>query len=187
MKKTKLVINLFVGPNGGKTTLASEIFMRLKKEDIDVHMVSDFAAEAILEGRPDTLKYEWYVVANQMYKILCAYNAMQVVIVDSPILLGPIYDPDASPALLALCLEHHHKYNNLNIVLSRDSTIEHSMAGRVHSLTESISIDNRIVRLLDDHDIPYISLSDFGVDKIMDAIIKKVRVPNVQRTEGNGD
>lgn len=173
--KKKLCINWFGGPAIGKTTVSAEFFTELKKFELDVEIVSEFAKDVILEGRPQALQHQWYILANQAYRIWCAYNAMDVVLVDSPILLGPVYDKEASPALLALCLENHHKYNNLNIVLSRNPTFEHSMAGRVHSLTESISVDNRIVRTLDEHGISYIRYDEYGKERILNLILRAIR------------
>ena len=48
------------------------------------------------------------------------------------------------------------------------------MAGRVHSLTESVSIDNRIVRFLDEHDITYLVYDDFGKDRIISLILRQI-------------
>ena len=170
----KLLINIFGGPNIGKTTAASDLFTELKKNHIEVELVSEFAKEVVIEGRVDALQHQWYITGTQAYRIHTAYRCMTVTLTDSPILLGPIYDADTSPALLALSLEHHAKYNNLNVVLSRNPDYEHSMAGRVHSLTESVSIDNRIVRFLDDHDIPYLMYGEFGKDRVVSLILRQL-------------
>ena len=171
----KMVISIFGGPAIGKTTVAAELFTALKQKGVDTAIVAEFATDMIMEGRPAALKHQWYVIANQIYRIWCGYNAMQVVITDSPIMLGPIYDPDASPALLAMCLEHHHKYNNLNLVLHRKPEFEHSMAGRVHSLTESVSIDNRIISLLEDNNIPYLHYDEYGKDRIIQMVLRHIK------------
>lgn len=163
------------GPGIGKTTLAAQLFVELKKLSLEVEIVSEFAKDIILEGRPDALSHQWYIMANQSFRIFCAYKHMEVVVTDSPILLGPVYDCDSSPALVALCFEQYHKYNNLNIVLNRTLEYEHSMAGRIHSLTESISIDNRIIRFLEESNIPYIKYDDFGLDRIVQIISRQLK------------
>ena len=172
--KNKLVVSIYGGPGIGKTTAASELFVELKKLSLDVEIVSEFAKDVILEGRSDALKHQWYIMANQSYRIYCSYRNMDVTITDSPILLGPIYDCEASPALLALCFEQYHKYNNLNIVLDRNPEYVHTMAGRVHSLTESVSIDNRILEFLSDHNIPYLNYSEYGLDRIVQLIRRQL-------------
>lgn len=172
--KNKLCVNFFGGPGCGKTTAAAEIFLQLKKHNIDVEIVSEFAKDLILEGKETALKHQWFVLANQSYRIQCAYEKMQIVLVDSPILLGPIYDPDSSPALLALCLEHYDKYNNLNIIMDRNLEYKHTSAGRIHSLTESISLDNRINRFLDDYNIPYLKYKEYTPDRIVNIILHSI-------------
>ena len=54
-----------------------------------------------------------------------------------------------------LILEMDRKFNTLNIVLKRTQQ-PHTMTGRIHSLTESISIDNRIRALLEDNNMEYL-------------------------------
>ena len=94
---------------------------------------------------------------------------MQVVVVDSPIMLGPIYDQRNSKAFLDLCIEYHEELNNLNVFLGRKG-VQHSMIGRVHSLTESVGLDNRIHRLLNELKIEYLSLEEMGMDKLLTLI-----------------
>jgi ABC-type dipeptide/oligopeptide/nickel transport system ATPase subunit len=169
--KTGLVINLFGGPGSGKTTTAAELFALLKKRHYDVELVTEFAKDLIMQNNPDALAHQFYVSGVQAHRILSAAQKMQVVIVDSPILLGPIYDSRNSLALLGLCLEYHRELDNLNIILGRKG-VQHSMVGRVHSLTESVGIDNRIHRLLDEHRINYISLDEIGMDGLLGLIGK---------------
>jgi nicotinamide riboside kinase len=172
----KLLINVFGGPSIGKTTIAAELFVELKKNHVEVELVSEFPKDVVVEERPNALEHQWYITGTQAYRIHTAYKCMQAVITDSPILLGPVYDVDASPALLALSLEHHEKYNNLNIMLTRSLDYEHSMAGRVHSLTQSVSIDNRIMRFLDDQSIPYVMYDEYGKERIVSLILKELGV-----------
>lgn len=171
----KLLINIFGGPSIGKTTAAAELFMELKKNHVEVELVSEFAKDVVVEGRVDALKHQWYITGTQAYRIDTSYKCMQVTITDSPILLGPIYDADSSPALLALSLEHHAKYNNVNLVLTRNPEFEHSMAGRVHSLTESVSIDNRIIRFLEDNNIPYLMYDEYGKERIVGLVLRQLK------------
>lgn len=171
----KLLVNFFGGPGIGKTTAAAEIFVELKKMHVEVELVSEFAKDLVIEHRAEALKHQWYVTGTQAYRIDCAYQHMQVVLTDSPILLGPIYDIESSAALLALSLEYHHKYNNLNIVISRSTEYEHTMAGRVHSLTESVSLDNRIVRFIEEQDIPYIMFNEYGKERVLNLIMRTIK------------
>ena len=66
-----------------------------------------------------------------------------------------IYNPDTSHHFNELIIELHQKFNSMNIVLKRTPET-HSMVGRIHSLTESISVDNRIRTILDERGIEYV-------------------------------
>jgi hypothetical protein len=172
---THIVVNVFGGPNSGKTTLAAELFTRLKKRHIDVELVPEFAKDLILEGNLDALEHQWYVTGNQAYRVANAYKKVEVVLVDSPILLGPIYDSDASLALLQLSLEHHHKFNNINLFVPRNPNYPHTMNGRVHSVTQSVAIDNKILNLLDTWGIPYVFTDQIDAEELVDIIDKERR------------
>jgi hypothetical protein len=163
----KLLINLFGGPSAGKTTASAYLFTLLKQVGIDTEIVSEFAKDLVLENNLRALEHQWYVMATQAYRIMCAYRSMQVVISDSPVLLGIIYDKENSKALFDLCMEQHHRYNNINIFVTRNANYKHTMAGRIHSLTQSVAIDNAILRILDENKIPYLSLSELGADPVV--------------------
>jgi hypothetical protein len=76
------------------------------------------------------------------------------VVTDSPIILSTVYNPETSINFRALILEMHNKFNSMNIVLKRNPET-HTMVGRVHSLTESISLDRRIVDVLVEEGIDF--------------------------------
>jgi len=161
-----LVINLFGGPGSGKTTLAAELFSALKKKHYDVELVTEFAKDLIMQNNEAALQHQFYVTGTQAYRIWSAAQKMDIVIVDSPILLGPIYDQRNSRAFIDLCIEYHNELPSMNIVLERQG-VQHSMNGRVHSLTESVGIDNRISRLLHEWDIQYMVFAEVGLDQLV--------------------
>lgn len=152
----KTCVNFYGGPGCGKTTAAASFYAYLKKHHINVEMAPEIAKEFVLEENQVALSYQLMIWAKQCYHIYTAYRHADIVITDAPILLGAIYNEHASPALLNVIMEQYHMFNNFNIIVPRQNTTPHSMVGRVHSLTESISIDNQIVHLLEKHDIPFV-------------------------------
>lgn len=153
----KSVISVYGGPASGKSTTAFSLYARLKKAGFNVEVAPEIAKEFVLEENNVALSYQLMVWANQCYRIYTAYRHADIVITDAPILLGAVYNEDASPAFIDVVFEQYHRYNNINIVMPRQLERPHSMVGRVHSLTESISIDNQITHLLDQHNIPYVN------------------------------
>jgi hypothetical protein len=167
----RLCINYFGGPSSGKTVAAASLFTRLKKLHVDCELVAEFPKDLVLEGNTVALANQIYVMANQLYRIQCAYNSTVVAIVDSPILLSTIYNPHTSQHLIDLVFEQHTKFNNLNVVVQRDGDHPHSMLGRVHSLTESVTLDNQIIQMLEDREIPYLDMGQWTEDLIIDFIL----------------
>jgi molybdopterin-guanine dinucleotide biosynthesis protein len=153
----RLVVNFYGAPNSGKTVSATSLFAQLKKRSIDVVLVTEFAHEKVVEENHTALSNQLFIWASQQYKVFAGYRHAQVVVTDSPILLGSIYNQDASPSLHDVILTEHHKYNNLNLVMQLDDEYPYSMVGRIHSQEESKAIENRILELLSLHDIPFLS------------------------------
>jgi thymidylate kinase len=148
------LINLFSGPGSGKSTLAAAIYVELKRKGVAIEYVPEFPKELVYEERLLTLKDQIYVFAHQHHKIWTAAKHNQVVVTDSPIILSTVYNPETSINFRALILEMHNKFNSMNIVLKRNPET-HTMVGRVHSLTESISLDRRIVDVLVEEGIDF--------------------------------
>lgn len=149
------VCNIYAGPGCGKSTLAAELYAILKRQHIDVEYVNEYAKELVYQENSLGLSDQILVFANQYHRLWTAAAHNQLVITDSPILLSAIYNPDTSHHFKELILEMDRKFNTLNIVLKRTQQ-PHTMTGRIHSLTESISIDNRIRALLEDNNMEYL-------------------------------
>lgn len=172
----RICINFFSGPGGGKTVAAASLFTKLKKLHIDTELVAEFPKDLVLEGNTKALANQIYVFSNQLYRIQCAYENTKVAVVDSPLLLSAIYNPNTSKHLIELVFEQHQKFNNINIFVNRENSYPHSMSGRVHSLTQSITIDNQILDLLESYDIPYMSYNQLGEDALVEIISDQIGV-----------
>lgn len=170
----KLVVNFFGSPNSGKTVAATSLFSKLKKHHLDAVLVSEFAHEKVVEENVRALQNQLYVFANQQYKIFCAHAHARVVVTDSPILLAAIYNQDAIPALHDVIIDQHRHYNNLNILMELDPAHPYAMVGRIHSLTESMTIQNQIVGLLETLDIPYLRYNDSTEDEIVSLVLSSL-------------
>lgn len=158
-------------PGAGKTVAAVSIFSKLKKRHVDVALVSEFATAKVIEENKTALNNQLYIWANQQYQIFCGYRHAQVVITDSPILLGAIYNTQAHPSLYEVILNEHNKYNNLNVLIKLDDSFPYSMIGRIHSLTESMTIQNQIIDLLENNGLPYLTYNNTTEDDIVDLIV----------------
>lgn len=158
----RLLINFFGGPGIGKTVAATDLFTALKKNHIECEMPSEFARECVLEGNSSALKDQVFILGNQYHKILAAYQNCAVTVVDSPILLCAIYGIRAGlpVSFKRLVVDLHNQFDNINVLLGRSTERSHSMIGRVHSLTDSISVDKEIQMLLEETQVPYVFQSE---------------------------
>jgi Cdc6-like AAA superfamily ATPase len=164
----KLVVNLFGAPGSGKTTTATELFAKLKKQHVDTVLVSEFAKDKVVEENTMALKNQLFIWANQQFNIFCGYNHAQVVVTDSPILLGSIYNNHW--ALNEVIMHEHRRYNNLNIMLDIDYSFPYSMVGRIHTLQEAETIQTRIAGLLKDYKIPFLWYNETSDEEIIEII-----------------
>jgi nicotinamide riboside kinase len=149
-----LIVGLYGGPGIGKSTLAAQLYAHFKTKHYDVEYVNEFAKELVYENNLKGLANQTYVFGTQLHRLMCAAEHNQLIICDSPLLLAAIYHDNTSKMLTELIVEMHEKFTNYSIFLKRNTNY-HSMVGRIHSLTQSISIDNQILHLLNDRLIPY--------------------------------
>jgi len=170
----RICVNMLGGPSSGKSVAAAALFVNLKRLHVDCELVTEVAKDLVYESNKTALSDQILVFANTLYKTRNAYNNTKVAVVDSPLLLSAIYNPNTSKHLVDLVFEQYRKFNNLNIFVNRDPSYPHSMNGRIHSLTESITIDNQIIRLLETHDIPYIRYDMIDESGLIDLICKEI-------------
>lgn len=171
-----LVINLFAGPGCGKSTLASFIYYKLKTLGYNAELVSEYAKELTWEENFDKLSDQLYVTAKQNRKLNRLLNKVDVVVTDSPLLLGNHY---SVPEYLGGTFEPmvynlFNSYNNLNILLNRVKS--YHAKGRTQSEAEAKNIDIQIKQMLDINSYEYLSAngSEDGINSIFDLIINKV-------------
>ena len=164
--KKMLVVNLFAGPCTGKSSVASGVFSLLKSSSVNCELVTEVSKDMIWNGSEKALKYQPYIFGNQAWRIERLNDMVDIVITDSPILLSTIYAKDMPKCFHDLVLHEHNRHKSFNIFLNRTEAFDET--GRVHSLEESIDLDNQIKTLLIHHDIDF---TEFSVNKATPWII----------------
>lgn len=120
MKTT--VINLIGSPGTGKSTIASELFAKMKWEGYDVELVSEYAKELIWEERNETFKNELYLFAKQHHRLFRLNGKVEYVITDRPLILSVFYNQkygDNSQQFKDIVLHEVNKFQNVNVFLKR--------------------------------------------------------------------
>lgn len=164
-----LVINLFGGPGTGKSTGAAYIFSQLKLKGYDCELVTEFAKDKVWENNKEVFKNQFYITGKQSFKISRCNGKVDIIITDSPILLGAIYED--SKKFKAAVLEEFNKYRNLNFFIIRQK--EYNPNGRNQTEEEAKLIDEKILNYLNENKVNYtLCLGDIsGYDFIVDYII----------------
>lgn len=148
-----LIVNLFGGPGCGKSTTAADIFAKLKWEDINCELVTEYAKDKVWEGNFSTLDDQLYVFAKQHHRQWRLLNKVDIIITDSPLLLSIIYDHAKSAVLHKLVLQRFNTFDNLNFVIDRQKSYQ--AAGRLQTFEGALEKDRQIKDILDQQNIPY--------------------------------
>ena len=179
------IINLFGGPGIGKSSIASGLTYKLKKNHINCDNPYEFPKILAWDENYSAISDQLYVVANQHRGIVKSFGKVDYIILDSPILLSLIYKDYYNkqrksdyPSKLYkssfdnMILDMHNGYDNINILLKRQPG-NHNEKERYHNLEQSIEIDAMIEDSLKLHNIEYFSaeVGDNTLNEIYNIIL----------------
>ena len=146
MNNTPLCINLYAGPGAGKSTTAAFVYAHLKTNHINCELITEYAKRKVWENNTQCLENQFYITAKQQYMMWTVSKHVDVLITDSPLLLGCIYSND--DLLSSLIVREYKKFNNIDIFLRRNPNVLYQSNGRIQSKDEAIEKDNEIISLL---------------------------------------
>jgi len=167
-----VIINLFGGPGVGKSTIAAELFVALRKERISCEYITEYAKDKTWEGSTNVLNNQLYVFGKQHHKMFIVNDKVDVLVCDSPLILSPIYGGYSfQDTFYKLVIEEHNKFTNINIIINR-STI-YDVNGRAQSEEDAILVDKNIIKHLEHFNIEYIEYDiNTGIDILKKDVIK---------------
>lgn len=158
------VVNLFGGPGVGKSTLAAEVFVGLKKRDVQTEFIQEYVKAWAWEGKPVGTFDQLYILAKQLKLETRLYGKVDVIITDSPLLLSPIYERfygsknsmSEAAALAVLKTAEDGGVIHLNYLLPR--TVAYDPRGRFQNEEEAKAVDRWIQTYLEYHKLPVIQV-----------------------------
>ena len=154
-----LVVNLFGGPGAGKTAAAWEIAKLLKTGGILTEYIPEYAKELVWAERFDLLDgsfaHQLRILDEQNRRLMCVQGKVDVVVTDSPVILGLIYQKYPSEDLKREAFKAYHSYFNFNLFIQRPKNRPFEQAGRIHTEKESLDKDREIINLLKDNRLYY--------------------------------
>lgn len=146
------IINLIGAPSSGKSVLRAYLYNRLKIESSQrIEEVTEFAKDLVYENL-NLLKDQFYVTAEQNRRIQRLLGKVDVVVNDSPIILGAIYNDSLPPVWDKFLADTFEQYDNINFLLMPG---KFESFGRVHKESDILEIHNKITSYLYTHNIEF--------------------------------
>lgn len=93
MFKRPIVVNLIAAPGTGKSTIAAGIFEKLKWNNVNAELVTEFAKDKVWEENPAPFKDggQLYLLGKQFYRMHRCRDNVDVIVTDSPLCLASYY------------------------------------------------------------------------------------------------
>jgi hypothetical protein len=156
-EKKTIIVNLFGGPGSGKSTTAAGLFHQLKINGINCELVTEFAKHITWKEDFNTLKNQIYVFAKQHDRMFHLKDKVDVIITDSPIIMGLSYcNWDLmSRSFEQLVVDEFNRTDAVNINYFINRVKEYNPSGRSQTEEEAKEKDMEIKTLLNKYDVSF--------------------------------
>ncbi len=172
------VINLFGGASVGKSTLAAELFYKMRVAGYRCELVQEWIKTWAYEERNLSPFDQFYVIGKQIRKESFLYDKVDYIVTDSPLWIAAFYENfntgnDYIEKHVANFTEFAETQgvSYHNFVLNR--IFKYDQVGRFHTEEESIKIDYAMKDYLSKVNLDYIDL-DMESNLRADFIIQEV-------------
>ena len=172
--KQTLVINLIGGPCSGKSTVAAELFARLKKMGVHCELVSEYIKDRIYEENKTMPTNQIAIFGMEHYNISNKIGKVDVIVHDGSFINNILYKAEDNTEFDKLIINEYHKFWNLDFFIKRGN-IEFEDYGRIHNYEQSLELDVKIKDLYYLADAEFIEVeSRDAVDKIIPIVLKEL-------------
>jgi RecA/RadA recombinase len=141
------VINLYGGPGCGKSTLASELFYKMKRAGESVELVREYAKDWAYEDKAiDTLIKQTYILAKQAKRESALYGKVQYIITDCPLHLSGFYgkhylETDVVKSLVKAFIKEAHRQDVWHQYFQVPRNKAYVSNGRFETEEQAIAMD----------------------------------------------
>lgn len=173
-----IVINLFGAPGSGKSTGAAYIFSHLKLRNVNVEYITEFAKDKTWEHNTKALEDQVYMLGKSYHKLFICKDQVDVIILDSPLLLDILYnhDPLLGENFNQLVKTLYDSFDNVNFFVNRVK--KYNPVGRNQTEEESDALKYKLLKLLSDMDeTNYLEINgdEYGYQKALEIIGEVLR------------
>lgn len=145
------VINLYGGPGTGKSTTAAALFALMKRNGINVELVTEFAKDLVWTERNKELGDQIYIFGKMYHKLWRLRDKVDYVIIDSPLPLCAYYDQEGLLGFKELVFNMYNSFTNYNFRLKRH--FKYQEEGRYQTESEADKVDIDLIKLVEDNDV----------------------------------
>jgi hypothetical protein len=155
-KKT-IIVNLFGGPGSGKSTTAAGLFHMLKINGVNCELVTEFAKHITWKEDFNTLKNQIYVFAKQHDRMFHLKDKVDVIITDSPIIMGLSYCnwDYMARSFEQFVVDEFNREDAVNVNYFINRVKEYNPSGRSQTEEEAKEKDKEIKTLLNNYNVEY--------------------------------
>ena len=174
-EKNTIIVNMLAGSGAGKSTNSARLFAMMKDLGIEVELVNEWIKDMVWEERKEVFKCQPYITSKQLYKIQRVCGKVDVIITDSPIILGALYGNNESETFKKFVIEKFNSFNNINIFLNR--TKKFNPNGRnERTIEEARSNDKKLINILNENNIKYtvVDGNEEGCKQVLKMILDRL-------------
>jgi len=154
-----------------------DITAKLKRKGINAEYVSEFAKDKVYENNGEVFKHQEYLFGKQSFKMGRVRDKVQVMVVDSPLILSIIYNKNdvLGEDFNKTVLNVFNSYNNRNYLLTRNHIYENE--GRFQNEQEAQKVRNQIVDSLNMFGVDYYTVisNENTCNEIVEQIVKEIK------------
>lgn len=177
--KTK-VIGLYAGSGVGKSTLAANVYSKLKANGVHCELVREYVKTWAWNDQKVGPYDQLYIFAKQARFESQLYGKVDYIITDSPILLSPIYENFYTkkniilPTVLNfLDYSQQNGVEYINFFLKRNKPFD--KRGRYENEVTAKKIDKRILTTLKYYNIPFTKLENKDLEITTNEILEHIK------------
>jgi cellulose biosynthesis protein BcsQ len=177
--KTK-VIGLYAGSGVGKSTLAANVYSKLKAQGTNCELVREYVKTWAWNDKKIGPYDQLYVFAKQAHSESQLYGKVDYIITDCPILLCPIYENFNTkkniilPTVLNfLDYAQQNGVEYINFFLKRNKPFDGR--GRYEDEKTARKIDKRILTTLKYYNIPFTKLENKDLETTTNEILERIK------------